>query len=136
MTPPPKHSTDPQEGNTAGPWVTEGRCFEIAAEVVERDQPGHMRFCETDKNGPVCILGGKLDGRIEAMDERLKTLELERSKEQGANQEIAKAAARSTMWRTVVISAAFSAVASLGLFALQRAFPAQAHAAQTGAKTP
>jgi len=93
-----------------------------SAEMAKRA----LDWLECETKGPA----SKLSKRMDAVEEEIKVMKLNKATEDGKNQEIAKEAARSTSMRTVVIAGGFSLAAVALGFVLNRAFlPAQAQAA-------
>jgi hypothetical protein len=103
--------------------VTEKRCYEIVEEVHKRNEAERYRGCK--KDGPA----KELSDRIDELEGWKRTMELAEAKESGAAKAIAEAAGKTAAWRMLVISAAVGIVTLLAGKAVDRFWPAQAHAA-------
>lgn len=122
---------------TPPPVFAEGRMFDIAKQVFDREMPAHRLQCITDgDSGPVCRLAKELGERIDTMETTIEGMKMERAEQRGANREIAKDAAKATTLRAAAISAILSLLVGIGMFALNRAFPMHGTHTPIGAKAP
>ena len=75
MTPPKDHTTPLPDD-----WRRE--VYKISQEVYDRNQPGHMRACENDSDGPAC----KLAGKISTVEDRVRFIEDKHQRQLGRAQ--------------------------------------------------